>query len=228
MKKIYELFPNQEENSIWVNSSKSSGDMKFLVTVSTPIQEETAYISNGKVEYLKQSTFVTPSLVPQELPKMKRLELFGKVLSFSGYLIAVALLIFSTLSFTGVVKARIVLTGSMAPAINTGDVILTTPITRKEPRIGDVIAYQAKRFNGQSVAVFSHRIVGGNIDSGFIVKGDSNKSPDTQKPKRGDILGVVILVIPYIGNLLTAKALFLLVPSLFGFWLILDAIKNDT
>jgi len=114
----------------------------------------------------------------------------------------------------------------MAPAINTGDVILTMPISRKEPKIDDVIAYQAKRFNGDNVAVFSHRIIDGDIEKGFIVKGDANKSPDAQKPTGEDILGVVFFTIPFIGKLLAPKALFLLLPSLFGLWLIMDAMKN--
>jgi signal peptidase len=114
----------------------------------------------------------------------------------------------------------------MEPAISAGDVIITVPITKKAPQIDDVIAYQAKRFNGDNVAVFSHRIIGGDIENGFIVKGDANKSPDPQKPKAQDILGVVFLTIPFIGNLLTPKALFLLIPCLFGLWLIMDAMKN--
>jgi signal peptidase len=114
----------------------------------------------------------------------------------------------------------------MEPAISAGDVIITTPITRKAPQIDDVIAYQAKRFNGENVAVFSHRIIDGDIENGFIVKGDANKSPDPQKPKAEDILGVVFFVIPFIGNLLTPKALFLLLPCAFGLWLIMDAMKN--
>ena len=77
----------------------------------------------------------------------------------------------------------------MTPAIKTGDVIITTPIKYKTPKIGDVIAYQAKRFNGAPVGVFSHRIIGGDINKGFIVKGDSNKSPDSQRPKANEILG---------------------------------------
>jgi signal peptidase len=135
-------------------------------------------------------------------------------------------LTFSALSFSGNVKARIVLTGSMEPAISAGDVIITTPIAHKTPKINDVIAYQAKRFNGEKVAVFSHRIIGGDIENGFIMKGDANKSPDPQKPKAEDILGVVFFVIPFIGNLLTPKALLLLIPCLFGLWLIMDAMKN--
>jgi signal peptidase len=147
-------------------------------------------------------------------------------MSFSGYAFAILLMVFAGLSFTGNVKARIVLTGSMAPAINVGDVILTLPIAKKAPQIDDVIAYQAKRFNGENVAVFSHRIIDGDVENGFIVKGDANKSPDPQKPTAEDILGVVFFVIPFIGNLLTPKALFLLIPCAFGLWLIMDAMKN--
>jgi signal peptidase len=147
-------------------------------------------------------------------------------MTISGYTFAIVLLMFSGLSFGGVVKARIVLTGSMEPAISPGDIIITTPITRKEPKIGDVVAYEAKRFNGENVAVFSHRIISGDLQNGFVVKGDANKSPDNQKPKAPDILGVVIFVIPFLGNILTPKALFLLVPCIFGLWLIMDAMKS--
>lgn len=226
MKNFLEVFPESGENQIWFESNNPESKLNILVTVTCADQEKSAYISSGKVAELNQAALVEPSVAPVDPVKIKRFQSLGKALTVSGYVVAIVLLLFSALSFSGAVKARIVLTGSMAPAINTGDVILTTPVNRKEPKIGDVIAYQAKRFNGQSVAVFSHRIIGGDINSGFIVKGDSNKSPDTQKPKRGDILGVVIFVIPYIGNLLTPKALFLLVPCLFGFWLILDAMKN--
>jgi signal peptidase I len=151
---------------------------------------------------------------------------WGRFLVPIGYFLAILLFAFSVLSFTSFIKARVVLTGSMAPAISTGSVIITTPVKYKSPKIGDVIAYQAKRFNGSPVAVFSHRIIGGNIYTGFIVKGDNNKLPDSQRPKLEDILGVVILVIPYIGNLLTPKALFLLAPTIFGFYLIIGAMKN--
>jgi signal peptidase len=226
MMKSLVIFADSTQHLVWVDPESATSNLNILVTVINSDEEKSAYISDGKVVQLNQSLLMEAPVAPVNATQSKRFQSLGKALTVSGYAVAIVLLLFSALSFTGTVKARIVLTGSMAPAINTGDVILTTPVTRKEPKIGDVIAYQAKRFNGQSVAVFSHRIIGGDINSGFIVKGDSNKSPDTQKPKRGDILGVVIFVIPYIGNLLTPKALFLLVPCLFGFWLILDAMKN--
>jgi len=114
----------------------------------------------------------------------------------------------------------------MAPVINAGDVIITTAPKYHSPKQGDIITYTARRFNGAAVAVISHRIIGGDPVKGFVVKGDRNKSPDVQRPKLSDVVGVVIFTVPFIGNLLTPKALFLIVPSLFGFWLILDAMKN--
>jgi signal peptidase I len=226
MNRYQEIFPNNKENQIWFEDGIGIADSNVLLNVTTSEGEISAFISNGKIVELAAGALMEPTIAPVEISKSAKIESVKKVLSLSGYAVAIVLLVFSLFSFTGVVKARIVLTGSMAPAINTGDVIFTTPVSRKTPVIGDVIAYQAKRFNGDSVAVFSHRIVGGDMQSGFIVKGDSNKTPDTQRPMRGDILGVVIFVIPYFGNLLTPKALFLLVPCIFGFWLILDAMKN--
>jgi signal peptidase I len=226
MSKLQEIFPNTSENQIWFDDGASLPDSNVLLNITTADGEISAFISNGKIIQLEAGALIEGSVPKEVIKKSGYVAVLKKSLSVSGYVIAIALLVFSLFSFTGVVKARIVLTGSMAPAIHTGDVIITTPVSRKTPVIGDVIAYQAKRFNGDSVAVFSHRIVSGNIETGFVVKGDSNKTPDTQRPQRGDILGVVIFVIPYIGNLLTPKALFLLVPCIFGFWLILDAMKN--
>jgi signal peptidase I len=227
MSKFQEIFPNSSENQIWFDDGASLPHSNLLLNITTAEGEISAFISNGKIVQLEAGAVIEGNAPKEAINKSGNIAILKKSLSVSGYVLAIALLVFSLFSFTGMIKARIVLTGSMAPAIHTGDVIITTPVSRKTPAIGDVIAYQAKRFNGDSVAVFSHRIVGGDIESGFIVKGDANKTPDTQRPMRGDILGVVIFVIPYIGNLLTPKALFLLVPCIFGFWLILDAMKND-
>jgi signal peptidase len=220
------IFSGENDSQIWLEGSPLKADSNILVTVTSATGEQSAYISKNGVTEIKAAQLVDAAPEVQGQDTKQKFVGFKKALTFSGYAIAMVLLIFSGLSFTGNVKARIVLTGSMAPAINTGDVIITMPISRKEPKMDDVIAYQAKRFNGEKVAVFSHRIIGGDIENGFIVKGDANKSPDAQKPKGEDILGVVFFVIPFIGNLLTPKALFLLLPCIFGLWLIMDAMKN--
>lgn len=119
------------------------------------------------------------------------------------------------------------LTGSMVPVINPGDIILTTPPSNITPKIGSIVAYVGRRFDGTAVGVFSHRIIGGNAQTGFIVKGDANPAPDIQNPTIPDITGVVIFVIPLIGKFLTPKSLMVIIPLIFGLWLILDALKNE-
>jgi len=221
-----QIFSGDTESQMWLEGSPLKSGENILVTLTTTSGEKSAYISNHGVQEIIAAQLVDAAPEVQSEDLKEKYSGTKKALSFSGYIIAILLMVFAGLSFTGNVKARIVLTGSMAPAINTGDVILTVPISRKEPKIDDVIAYQAKRFNGEKVAVFSHRIIDGDIEKGFIVKGDANKSPDAQKPTGEDILGVVFFTIPFIGKLLAPKALFLLLPSLFGLWLIMDAMKN--
>jgi signal peptidase len=223
---LKQIFGGESESQIWLKGSPLHADANMLVTVTSKGSERSAFISKFGIREINAEQLVDAAPEVQVSESKNKHISAKKVVSVSGYMIAIVLMLFSAFSFTGNVKARIVLTGSMAPAINTGDVILTVPVSRKAPKIDDVIAYQAKRFNGENVAVFSHRIIDGDIENGFIVKGDANKSPDAQKPTGEDILGVVFFTIPFIGNLLTPKALFLLLPCLFGLWLIMDAMKN--
>ena len=214
------------DSQIWIEGKSLQSDVNILVTVTSAAGEQSAYVSKQGVTVINAGQLVEAAPEAQNDDAKKQHLGLKKAMSVSGYLLAILLIVFAGFSFTGNVKARIVLTGSMSPAISVGDVIVTVPITQKVPQIGDVIAYQAKRFNGENVAVFSHRIIDGDIENGFVMKGDANKSPDPQKPKAGDILGVVLFTIPFIGNLLTPKALFLLLPCAFGLWLIMDAMKN--
>ena len=223
---IREIFSGQTDSQLWLEGSPLKIDENILITLTSAAGEQSAYISNQGVTVINAGQLVEAAPEVENEDSKKQHLGIKKAMSVSGYLVAILLIVFAGFSFTGNVKARIVLTGSMSPAISVGDVIVTVPITQKEPQIDDVIAYQAKRFNGENVAVFSHRIIDGDIENGFIVKGDANKSPDAQKPTGEDILGVVFFTIPFIGNLLTPKALFLLLPCLFGLWLIMDAMKN--
>ena len=223
---VSRIFEDADGTELWLEGSPLDPDDNILVTLRSTSGEQSAYISSYGVTEINAGYLVDAAPEVQTEESKRKYAGIQRAMTISGYSIAIVLLLFSGLSFGGVVKARIVLTGSMEPTISAGDIIITTPITRKEPKIGDVVAYQAKRFNGENVAVFSHRIISGDLQSGFVVKGDANKSPDNQKPKAPDILGVVILVIPFLGNILTPKALFLLVPCIFGLWLIMDAMKS--
>jgi signal peptidase I len=221
------LFDVDNPQQMWIEGKSKNSESNVLITVSSNEGEKTILVSGDKIIESKAKLFVQ---APAErvvigTRKWKMKILAG--LKWSGYIGAAVLLTFSMLSFSGVIKARIVLTGSMEPAISVGDIILTTPPSRLTPKKGDVVAYTAKRFDGSPVGVFSHRIIGGDAQTGFIVKGDANPSPDVQHPLIPDIEGVVIFVIPFLGKILAPKSLFVLVPLVFGFWLITDALKNE-
>jgi signal peptidase I len=221
------LFDEGSDNQVWLTNSNEESDSHILVTISTEQGEHSALISGEAITRSSAKYFVEAP--PERFPSQssRRFAKGKQLVKWLGYLSTVTLLCFSALSFSGIAKARIVLTGSMAPAIKPGDVIITTIPKYHFPVVGDVLTYTARRFNGAPVAVISHRIIGGDAATGFLVKGDQNKTPDIQKPKISDVLGVVIVVIPFIGNLLTPKALFIIVPSVIGFWLIMDALKTD-
>lgn len=215
------------EMQMWIDKRSDVPESNVLVTVSDLAGEQSYLVTGNKIVKTKSSLFVQ---APEERIVIGTRSWYRKATVLTrwfGYVLAFTLISFSILSFQGSVKARVVLTGSMAPTINPGDVILTTPPTNIEPKIGSIVAYVGRRFDGTAVGVFSHRIIGGNAQSGFIVKGDHNPEPDTQKPKIPDITGVVIFVIPLIGKFLTPKALMVLIPLIFGLWLILDALKNE-
>jgi signal peptidase I len=212
---------------IFITGKPKEGSSQILVTISNSDGEKTVYISKDQMMESKAKYFVQtpPERIVSGLDKWLRMAF--STFKLSGYVGAIALLTLSLFTFTGVVKARVVLTGSMEPVISIGDIILTTPPSRLEPKQGDVVAYVAKRFDGSPVGVFSHRIIGGNIREGFIVKGDANPAPDVQRPKLDDIEGVVFYTIPFLGRLLAPRTLLILIPLIIGFWLIMDALKNN-
>ena len=151
----------------------------------------------------------------------------SRSIKFVGYVFITIMLTFSVLSFAGVTKARIVLTQSMEPTINPGDIVLSLNPDRLPPKVGDIATYTGRRFDGTAVASFTHRIISGDAKNGFVMKGDNNPAPDTQKPTISDISGVVFYTIPLIGKLLTPRGLLVLVPSIFGLWLVIDALRNE-
>jgi len=212
---------------IWVEKETQIPESNVLITVSNLEGEHSYLVAGDKIVKTKSSLFVQ---APEERIVVGTRSWYRKATVLSrwfGYVLAFALISFSILSFEGAIKARVVLTGSMVPTINPGDIILTTPASTVTPKIGSIVAYVGRRFDGTAVGVFSHRIIGGNAQTGFIVKGDHNPAPDTQHPKIPDITGVVIFVIPLIGKFLTPKSLLVLIPLVFGLWLIVDALKNE-
>jgi len=221
-----ELFENSPDNQIWIEGESVNPDSKTLFTISSAAGEATVLITPTEITPGKARMFVQAPperVVTGNQVWEKRASGSIKTL---GYVLSAVLITFSLLSMTGYVKARVVLTDSMAPTIKAGDIVLLDPTTHSVPKIGDVAAYTGRRFDGTEVGIFTHRIIGGDAVNGFIMKGDNNPSPDIQRPKVADVSGVVVFKLPYIGKVLNPKSLFILVPVVFGIWLIKDALSD--
>jgi signal peptidase I len=221
-----ELFENSPDNKIWVEGESVNPDSKTLFTISSAAGEATVLITPTQIIPSKSRMFVQAPperVVTGNQVWEKRASGFIKTV---GYVLSAVLITFSLLSMTGYVKARVVLTDSMAPSIRSGDIVLLDPTTHSVPKIGDVAAYTGRRFDGTEVGVFTHRIIGGDAVNGFLMKGDNNPTPDVQRPKIEDVSGVVVFKLPFIGKVLNPRMLFILVPVVFGIWLIKDALSD--
>ncbi|CAB4371732.1 MAG: signal peptidase I [Actinobacteria bacterium] len=204
-----------------------SRDAMTLVTVSNGQGEKSVLISSRGIRVVDSTEYV---LAPRERVIAKRnpvkdaLQISTKV---AGWLVVSILLLFTCANVAGLVDSRVVLTGSMIPSINPGDLVISASPTRLKPDKGDVVIYTGKKFDGTTVASFAHRIIGGNAVSGFEVKGDNNPNPDVQKPVLSEIEGVVFFIIPLVGKLLSPQVFILLLLCGFGIWLIVDAFRDE-
>ena len=115
-------------------------------------------------------------------------------LAFIG--VIALLLIVSVFPITGNYKLMIVQSGSMAPAIKMGSVVVVKPAD--DYKIGDVITFQPGR-NNEPIThrIYDIRVVNG--EPRYITKGDANNAPDQREISKREILGKVLFSVPYIG-----------------------------
>ncbi len=104
-------------------------------------------------------------------------------------------------SFAGYLP-MFVMTDSMYPEIESGDLIICHTIDAQELEQGDIIAF----FDPASTsnAVVSHRIVNITSEDGilyFETKGDNNSISDSELVPEDNIVGKCIYVIPRAGNI---------------------------
>ena len=117
---------------------------------------------------------------------------------FLAFIGAIAiLLIFSVFPITGNYKLLIVQSGSMAPAIKMGGIVVVKPAD--DYKIGDVITFGPYT---RTKAPTSHRIYDIKVTEGqavYITKGDANNAPDAREISKRDVLGKVLFSVPYVG-----------------------------
>jgi len=207
--------------------SKGSRDAVALITVSDGEEERSALItSKGFVMVASKDYVVAPKerLAPKKQPVRMWATRVTKICAFAiiGFLAT-----FAALNVANIVDSRVVLTGSMIPAVNPGDILITVKPSLVAPQVRKIVVYTGKRFDGTVVGSFAHRIIDGDAKTGFTVKGDANPDPDTQKPTLDEIDGVVFIRVPFLGRLLQPQVLMLLLLIGFGISLVWSALRDD-
>ena len=106
-----------------------------------------------------------------------------------------------------------VVSGSMQPKIKVGDVVIIK--NSNNYNINDIITFK------DDGSYITHRII--KIDNGKITtKGDFNNKKDDKIIKTKDVVGKVILVIPFMGNIMNnlSNPIVLFIIFVIGFILI--------
>lgn len=94
-------------------------------------------------------------------------------------------------------KPFIVLSGSMEPTINTGDIAIIKKCTPEELKEGDIIAFRSGK------SVITHRIIEikkNENEIKLITKGDNNNSEDRYPIDLENVEGIFVYRIPKLGN----------------------------
>lgn len=100
-------------------------------------------------------------------------------------------------SFLGY-KPFIVLSNSMVPTIQIGDLVLDKTVNTDTLAVGDIISYREG-----STTVITHRIISINDSGGvrqFTTKGDNNNTADSNPVLQSDVEGKMITSVHNVGN----------------------------
>ena len=108
-----------------------------------------------------------------------------------------AMLIVSSFSITGNYKLFVVRSGSMEPNIPVGSVVFVKP--QQTYDVGNIITFGK---NTKTEIPTTHRIVEKHTATTpptYLTKGDANGADDPREIEEREIIGQVIVSIPYIG-----------------------------
>ena len=93
-------------------------------------------------------------------------------------------------------RSDVVLSGSMSPALEPGDVIVSAPVELRELHVGDIVVVENPARPGHSLV---HRVDSMNSDGTLVTRGDANTSADSTAVTPDEVLGRGRLRVPGIG-----------------------------
>jgi signal peptidase I len=136
----------------------------------------------------------------QNMKHLNVLKNIGYVLLVT-VLVAVAIFVVAGRFGIGGVRALVVQSGSMEPAIPAKSIVFSAPSENYSE--GDIITFAQ---SGRSNVLVTHRVVNvENLDGGkvFTTKGDANEDADGEKVPAKDVVGEVLFSIPFVGAIVS-------------------------
>jgi len=132
---------------------------------------------------------------------------------------------------------RVILSGSMEPALPVGSLVFVEPRAPEEVQVGDVLTFRSSSDPDQQV---THRVVeirGEGSALQFETKGDANEALDMHPVPARDVVGTVRWHVPQLGYLVERVAtgqgfiLLVLIPGAFiisgELWNIVAAVRRE-
>lgn len=124
--------------------------------------------------------------------KIKPLNVLFNILA----IITAAAVVFVAFNIISGAKGYAVITDSMSPVFNRGDVVFVKKADFDSIREGDIVTVEFQDGSGY----FTHRIISIDYDAGmFRTKGDANESEDPQPSAAEQIIGRVWYSVPLLG-----------------------------
>ncbi|MBQ3469306.1 MAG: signal peptidase I [Bacilli bacterium] len=127
---------------------------------------------------------------------MKKLKIANKIFDIIFFIFLGLCLIVAVVPFVLRVHLYTIASNSMEPKMSVGDLVVTKKVELEDLKKQDIIAYR------RDDIVVTHRIIGINEKNNtLITKGDNNAYADSGEIIESQVLGKVILNIPFIGHI---------------------------
>ena len=136
----------------------------------------------------------------------------------AGMIVALMLAAAVPVIFGG--KSFSVMSGSMEPAVATGDLVMTTPISPGEAAGGDIVTFTDPEDQGRTL---THRVASAQRRGDsyqFVTKGDANRDAERWTVPADGRIGRVAYTLPKVGYVLSlgrspaARVVLITVPAL--------------
>jgi signal peptidase len=114
-----------------------------------------------------------------------------------GFVLAIALAVALPLVVGG--RPMVVLSGSMTPAIRTGDVVVVHPITPSQATVGDVLTFQDPEGSGRLLVHRARAVRRRGDRVAFTTQGDANSTQEHWNVAAGGAIGKVAYRVPKLG-----------------------------